>query len=93
MEDPAVVDEKVRRLRELTSNVDNVFFNIKSERHSFYQALLSLGDRRVEDLATHLNAVLGREALSLGLVAVVGRVDAPIPGVGHGEPAAALRAD
>ena len=31
----------------LTSNIDNVFFNIKSERHSFYQALLSLGDRRV----------------------------------------------
>ena len=47
MEDPAVVEEKVQRLRELTSNIDNVFFNIKSERHSFYQALLSLGDRRV----------------------------------------------
>ncbi len=28
-------------------DIDNVFFNIKSERHSFYQALLSLGDRRV----------------------------------------------
>jgi hypothetical protein len=27
--------------------IDNVYFNIKSERHSFYQALLSLGDRRV----------------------------------------------
>jgi hypothetical protein len=24
-----------------------VYFNIKSERHSYYQALLSLGDRRV----------------------------------------------
>jgi hypothetical protein len=36
-----------RRLRELTANLDNVFFNIKSERHAFYQALLSLGDRRV----------------------------------------------
>ena len=24
-----------------------MYFNIKSERHSFYQALLSLGDRRV----------------------------------------------
>src|SRR5688572_29186044 len=47
MEDPAVVEEKVQRLRELTSNIDNVFFNIKSERHSYYQALLSLGDRRV----------------------------------------------
>jgi radical SAM superfamily enzyme YgiQ (UPF0313 family) len=47
MERPAAVDDKVRRLRELTCNIDNVYFNIKSERHSFYQALLSLGDRRV----------------------------------------------
>jgi radical SAM superfamily enzyme YgiQ (UPF0313 family) len=47
MEDPAVVEEKVQRLRALTSDIDNVFFNIKSERHAFYQALLSLGDRRV----------------------------------------------
>ena len=29
------------------SDIDNVYFNIKSERHSYYQALLSLGDRRV----------------------------------------------
>ena len=29
------------------ADIDNVYFNIKSERHSFYQALLSLGDRRV----------------------------------------------
>src|SRR5580765_173676 len=47
MEDPAVIDKKIQRLRSLTSDIDNVFFNIKSERHSFYQALLSLGDRRV----------------------------------------------
>ena len=47
MEVPSVIDEKVQRLRGLTANIDNVFFNIKSERHSFYQALLSLGDRRV----------------------------------------------
>jgi radical SAM superfamily enzyme YgiQ (UPF0313 family) len=47
MEDPAVVEKKVQRLRSLTAGIDNVFFNIKSERHSFYQALLSLGDRRV----------------------------------------------
>ncbi len=47
MADPAMIDDKVRRLRELTSDIDNVFFNIKSERHSFYQALLSLGDRRI----------------------------------------------
>ena len=47
MEDPTVVDRKIKRLRSLTADIDNVFFNIKSERHSYYQALLSLGDRRV----------------------------------------------
>lgn len=47
MADPAVIEKKVQRLRSLTADIDNVFFNIKSERHSFYQALLSLGDRRV----------------------------------------------
>jgi radical SAM superfamily enzyme YgiQ (UPF0313 family) len=47
MTDTALVDKKIKRLRALTSNIDNVYFNIKSERHSFYQALLSLGDRRV----------------------------------------------
>jgi len=47
MERPDVIDRKIRRMRELTAGVDNVYFNIKSERHSFYQALMSLGDRRV----------------------------------------------
>ena len=47
MEDPAVIDRKIKRLRALTADIDNVYFNIKSERHSYYQALLSLGDRRV----------------------------------------------
>jgi radical SAM superfamily enzyme YgiQ (UPF0313 family) len=47
MEDPAVTDAKGKRLRHLLSGLDNVYFNIKSERHSYYQALLSLGDRRV----------------------------------------------
>jgi radical SAM superfamily enzyme YgiQ (UPF0313 family) len=47
MEDPAVTDRKARRLRSLVADLDNVYFNIKSERHSYYQALLSLGDRRV----------------------------------------------
>jgi radical SAM superfamily enzyme YgiQ (UPF0313 family) len=47
MEDPTVVDRKIKRLRSLTADIDNVYFNIKSERHSYYQALLSLGDRRV----------------------------------------------
>jgi hypothetical protein len=32
------------------SGIDNVYFNIKSERHSYYQGLLSLGDRRVADV-------------------------------------------
>jgi hypothetical protein len=47
MEDPAIVEKKIKRLRSLTADLDNVYFNIKSERHSYYQALLSLGDRRV----------------------------------------------
>jgi radical SAM superfamily enzyme YgiQ (UPF0313 family) len=47
MEDPAIVEKKIKRLRSLTADLDNVYFNIKSERHSYFQALLSLGDRRV----------------------------------------------
>lgn len=47
MEDPAITERKAKRLRRLLAGLDNVYFNIKSERHSFYQALLSLGDRRV----------------------------------------------
>jgi radical SAM superfamily enzyme YgiQ (UPF0313 family) len=47
MEDPAVTDRKIKRLRSLMAGIDNVYFNIKSQRHSYYQALLSLGDRRV----------------------------------------------
>jgi radical SAM superfamily enzyme YgiQ (UPF0313 family) len=47
MEDPALVDRKIKRLRSLTAGIDNVYFNIKSERHAYFQALLSLGDRRV----------------------------------------------
>jgi len=47
MESDANVDRKIKRLRSLTAGIDNVYFNIKSERHSYYQALLSLGDRRV----------------------------------------------
>ena len=47
MEDPSVTDRKIKRLRTLMAGVDNVYFNIKSERHSYYQALLSLGDRRI----------------------------------------------
>jgi len=47
MEDQTVTDRKIKRLRSLMAGIDNVYFNIKSERHSYYQALLSLGDRRV----------------------------------------------
>ncbi len=47
MEAIAETDRKVKRLRKLMAGVDNVYFTIKSERHSYYQALLSLGDRRV----------------------------------------------
>jgi radical SAM superfamily enzyme YgiQ (UPF0313 family) len=47
MEDLSSVDRKIKQLRRLMAGIDNVYFTIKSERHSFYQALLSLGDRRV----------------------------------------------
>jgi radical SAM superfamily enzyme YgiQ (UPF0313 family) len=47
MEAAQVTERKMRRLRQLVAGIDNVYFTIKSERHSFYQALLSLGDRRV----------------------------------------------
>jgi radical SAM superfamily enzyme YgiQ (UPF0313 family) len=47
MEDNKSIERKIQRLRSLMAGIDNVYFNIKSERHSFYQALLSLGDRRV----------------------------------------------
>jgi radical SAM superfamily enzyme YgiQ (UPF0313 family) len=44
------VDRKADYLRRLVDGIDNVFFNIKSERHSYFQGLLSLGDRRVADV-------------------------------------------
>jgi radical SAM superfamily enzyme YgiQ (UPF0313 family) len=44
------IERKTDRLRELVGETDNVYFNIKSERHSYYQGLLSLGDRRVADV-------------------------------------------
>jgi radical SAM superfamily enzyme YgiQ (UPF0313 family) len=47
MEDVKETDRKIVKLRKLMSGIDNVYFTIKSERHSYYQALLSLGDRRV----------------------------------------------
>jgi radical SAM superfamily enzyme YgiQ (UPF0313 family) len=47
MEDPARVERKIQTLRRLMAGIDNVYVSIKSERHSYYQALLSLSDRRV----------------------------------------------
>ena len=47
MEDPALTDRKAKRLKKLVADLDNVYFTVKSERHSYYQALMSLGDRRV----------------------------------------------
>jgi hypothetical protein len=56
MTDADVIEEKIARLRDLTADLDNVYFNIKSERHSFYQGLLSLGDRRVADVIERAEA-------------------------------------
>jgi len=50
MTDAKVIERKIERMRALVDGVDNVYFNIKSERHSYYQGLLSLGDRRVADV-------------------------------------------
>jgi radical SAM superfamily enzyme YgiQ (UPF0313 family) len=50
MTEARVIDRKIERLRALVGETDNVYFNIKSERHSYYQGLLSLGDRRVADV-------------------------------------------
>ena len=47
MERTDVIERKMKRMRSLVAGIDNVYFNIKSERHSYYQALLSLGDRRI----------------------------------------------
>ncbi|MGH9241069.1 MAG: radical SAM protein [Vicinamibacterales bacterium] len=47
MTDDRTLARIIKRMQTLVAGIDNVYFNIKSERHSFYQALLSLGDRRV----------------------------------------------
>jgi radical SAM superfamily enzyme YgiQ (UPF0313 family) len=47
MERDGVIGTRIKRLRALMSGIDNVSFTIKSERHTYYQALLSLGDRRL----------------------------------------------
>jgi radical SAM superfamily enzyme YgiQ (UPF0313 family) len=62
----AEIDRKSDRLRSLVADLDNVYFNIKSERHSYYQGLLSLGDRRVADVieAAHRNGGNWRAAVA-----------------------------
>jgi hypothetical protein len=50
MTETSIIERKIEFLRDLVAGVDNVYFNIKSERHSYYQGLLSLGDRRVADV-------------------------------------------
>ncbi len=47
METSSVIEAKVKRLRSLTSDIDNVTFSIKSERLAQFQGLISLGDRRI----------------------------------------------
>ena len=47
MTDTREIERKMKRLHALVSGLDHVYFSIKSERHSYYQALMSLGDRRV----------------------------------------------
>jgi radical SAM superfamily enzyme YgiQ (UPF0313 family) len=66
MERTEVIEQKMKRLRNLVSGIDNVYFNIKSERHSYYQALLSLGDRRVAPAieAAELNGGQWRRAVA-----------------------------
>jgi hypothetical protein len=44
------IERKSAYLRSLVDDDDNVYFSVKSERHSYYQGLLSLGDRRVADV-------------------------------------------
>ena len=41
------IERKMKKLHALVKGLDHVYFSIKSERHSYYQALMSLGDRRV----------------------------------------------
>ena len=47
MVDTKEIERKMKRLHALVDGLEHVYFSIKSERHSYYQALMSLGDRRV----------------------------------------------
>jgi len=63
---PDAIDRTIRRLRTLTAGIPNVTFSIKSERQAFYQALLSLGDRRLAPVidAAERNGGQWRDALT-----------------------------
>ncbi len=63
---PDAIDRTIRRLRTLTAGIPNVTFSIKSERQAFYQALLSLGDRRLAPVidAAERNGGQWRQALA-----------------------------
>ena len=43
----ATIARRAKRLRSLMKSISNVYVNIKSDRQAYYQALLSLGDRRI----------------------------------------------
>jgi radical SAM superfamily enzyme YgiQ (UPF0313 family) len=66
MTDAGAVERTVHRLRGLVDGLEHVYFNIKSERHSYYQGLLSLGDRRVADVIerAHDNGLNWRAAVA-----------------------------
>ena len=66
MTDAVVIERTVARLRGLVEDLEHVYFNIKSERHSYYQGLLSLGERRVADVMerAHDNGLNRRAAVA-----------------------------
>jgi radical SAM superfamily enzyme YgiQ (UPF0313 family) len=87
MTDDRTIARTIKRMQTLMGGIDNVFFNIKSERHSFYQALLSLGDRRVapaieaaERNGGNWRAAVGESGVDAGLFVFRARsADAVLP--------------
>jgi radical SAM superfamily enzyme YgiQ (UPF0313 family) len=60
------VERKLGRLSALMKGLDHVYFSFMSERHAYYQALLSLGDRRLAPaiMAAELNGGQWRRAVA-----------------------------
>jgi hypothetical protein len=93
----------LRRLRTLLAGIGNVYPAIKSERHARFQALLSLGDRRVAraiDAAEQNGGDWRRAAADAGIdvdfyVARDRRQDLLLPwdSIAGGPPQAFLRAE